>query len=142
MLFRSLLRDLDKLDWPESTKELQRNWIGRSEGLECHFRLDGREERLEIFTTRPDTIFGATYMVLAPEHPLVGVITTPAQGAAIAAYQKRASQLSELARQDQGKEKTGAFTGAYAINPFSGEKVPVWISDYVMMGYEIGRAHV
>jgi len=133
-----LLRDLDKLDWPESTKELQRNWIGRSEGLECRFKLELHGSELEIFTTRPDTIFGATYMVLAPEHPLVGVITTSAQKSAIEAYQKQASQKSELARQDQSKQKTGAFTGAYALNPFSGEKTPIWISDYVMMGYGTG----
>lgn len=133
-----LLRDLDKLDWPESTKELQRNWIGRSEGLECRFKLEGHSSELEIFTTRPDTIFGATYMVLAPEHPLVGQITTPAQKSAIEAYQAQASQKSELARQDQSKQKTGAFTGAFAINLFNGAKTPIWISDYVMMGYGTG----
>jgi leucyl-tRNA synthetase len=133
-----LLRDLDKLDWPESTKELQRNWIGRSEGLECRFKIDGHAQELEIFTTRPDTIFGATYMVLAPEHPLVSVITTSAQRSAVEAYQAEASQKSELARQDQSKRKTGAFTGAFAINPLSGAKTPIWISDYVMMGYGTG----
>lgn len=133
-----LLRDLDRLDWPESTKELQRNWIGRSEGLECRFKLEGHTGELEIFTTRPDTIFGATYMVLAPEHPLVGVITTGAQKASIEEYQKQASQKSELARQDQSKQKTGAFTGAYALNPFNGARTPIWISDYVMMGYGTG----
>ncbi len=133
-----LLRDLDKLDWPESTKELQRNWIGRSEGLECRFKLEGHDASLEIFTTRPDTIFGATYMVLAPEHPLVSQVTTSAQKSAIEAYQAQASQKSELARQDQSKQKTGAFTGAFAINPFNGAKTPIWISDYVMMGYGTG----
>ena len=133
-----LLRDLDKLDWPESTKELQRNWIGRSEGLECRFKLEGHAAELEIFTTRPDTIFGATYMVLAPEHPLVAQITTASQKAAVEAYQAQAAQKSELARQDQSKQKTGAFTGASAVNPFNGAKTPIWISDYVMMGYGTG----
>ncbi len=133
-----LLRDLDKLDWPESTKELQRNWIGRSEGLQCRFQLDGGQGEIEIFTTRPDTIFGATYMVLAPEHPLVEKITTAQQKATVDAYRTEASQKSEIARQDQSKEKTGAFTGAHALNPFNGEKIPVWISDYVMMGYGTG----
>ncbi|MEN9722470.1 MAG: hypothetical protein RJB38_456 [Pseudomonadota bacterium] len=133
-----LLQDLDRLDWPESTKELQRNWIGKSEGLECRFQLDGGSGEIEIFTTRPDTIFGATYLVLAPEHPLVGAITSAQQQAAIADYQKQASQKSELARQDQSKQKTGAFTGAYALNPFNQQKLPIWISDYVMMGYGTG----
>jgi leucyl-tRNA synthetase len=133
-----LLRDLDGLDWPESTKELQRNWIGRSQGLECRFKIEGGASELEIFTTRPDTIFGATYMVLAPEHPLVASITTPTQKPAIEEYQKQAAQKSELARQDQSKKKTGAFTGAHAINPFNGARTPIWIADYVMMGYGTG----
>ncbi len=133
-----LLRDLDKVDWPESTKELQRNWIGRSEGLQCRFAIEGEKEQIEIFTTRPDTIFGATYLVLAPEHPLVEKITRPAQKAAVEAYRSEASQKSEMARQDQSKEKTGAFTGAYALNPFTGERAPIWVADYVMMGYGTG----
>jgi len=133
-----LLRDLDHLDWPESTKELQRNWIGRSEGLQMRFPLDGHSEQIEIFTTRPDTIFGATYMVLAPEHPLVAKITTPAEKARVEAYQTQASRKSEVARQEQTKEKTGAFTGAYAINPLTQKKIPVWIADYVMMTYGTG----
>ncbi len=133
-----LLRDLDKVDWPESTKELQRNWIGRSEGLQCRFAIEGEKDQIEIFTTRPDTIFGATYLVLAPEHPLVEKITRPAQKAAVDAYRSEASQKSEMARQDQSKEKTGAFTGAYALNPFTGERAPIWVADYVMMGYGTG----
>jgi leucyl-tRNA synthetase len=133
-----LLKDLDKLDWPESTKELQRNWIGRSEGLKLFFEIDGQGEKVEIFTTRPDTLWGATYMVLAPEHPLVNKITAPAQKAQVEAYQKQAANKSELARQEQTKEKTGAFTGAYAVNPVNGAKIPIWISDYVMMGYGTG----
>lgn len=134
-----LLKDLDALDWPESTKELQRNWIGKSEGLQAHFAIEGHaSETIEIFTTRPDTIFGATFMVLAPEHPLVAKVTTTNRKSKVEAYVKAAAQKSEIARQDQGKEKTGEFTGAYAVNPFNGEKIPVWIADYVMMGYGTG----
>ncbi|MCS6913903.1 MAG: leucine--tRNA ligase [Myxococcales bacterium] len=134
-----LLRDLDRLDWPESTKELQRNWIGRSEGLRARFPLRGPVAGdIEIFTTRPDTIFGATYLVLAPEHPLVTRITTPEQRAAVEDYIRRTSQKSELARQEQVRDKTGVFTGAWALNPFSGEDIPVWIADYVLPGYGTG----
>ena len=133
-----LLQGLDKLDWPESTKELQRNWIGKSVGLQLHFKLDGGTKTFEIFTTRPDTLWGVSYMALAPEHPLVNEITTAAQKDAIKAYQLESSQKSEIARQDASKEKTGCFTGAYAINPVNNEKVPVWISDYVMMSYGTG----
>ncbi len=130
-----LLKDLDKLDWPESTKELQRNWIGKSEGASLSFVTD--QGPIEIYTTRPDTLWGATFLVLAPEHPLVDKITTDKQRAAIMAYKLEASQRSELARQEQ-KEKTGVWTGGYATNPLNGEKVPVWIADYVMIGYGTG----
>lgn len=133
-----LINDLDQLDWPESTKELQRNWIGRSEGLQMRFPLLGMTEELEIFTTRPDTIFGATFMVIAPEHPLVAKLTTDQQKAAIQAYQAKAAQKSELSRQEETKEKTGVFTGGYAINPLTQEKIPVWIADYVLMTYGTG----
>lgn len=133
-----LLDGLNDLDWPEGTKELQRHWIGKSEGLQCRFPLDSGKGEIEIFTTRPDTIFGATYMVLAPEHPIVAQITTADKKAEIEAYQKEASVKSEIVRQEQTKEKTGAFTGAYAINPFNQEKIPVWVADYVMMGYGTG----
>jgi leucyl-tRNA synthetase len=133
-----LLRDLDKIDWPEGTKELQRNWIGKSEGLQARFPVQGSSKQIEIFTTRPDTIFGATYMVLAPEHPLVQELTTPKQKAEVENYRSQAAQKSELARQEATKEKTGAFTGAYAINPFNQAPLPVWIADYVMMGYGTG----
>ena len=133
-----LLRDLDKLDWPEGTKELQRNWIGKSEGMQARFRVEGTQDDLEIFTTRPDTIFGATFMVLAPEHALVEHITKPEHKGDVDAYKAAASQKSEIARQDQAKEKTGTFTGAFAINPFNGERIPIWIADYVMMGYGTG----
>lgn len=133
-----LLKDLDGLDWPESTKELQRNWIGKSEGLQIRFSVENSSKEIEIFTTRPDTIWGATFMVLAPEHALVNEITTTAQKEKVKNYQLEASKKSEIARQEQTKEKSGVFTGAYAINPLSGEKTPIWIADYVMMGYGTG----
>ena len=132
-----LLEGLDKLDWPEGTKELQRNWIGKSEGLQIRFPLVGHADTIEVFTTRPDTIFGATYMVLAPEHPLVQKITTAEKKAEVETYQATAARKSEIARQDV-KEKTGAFTGAYALNPLTQTKIPVWIADYVMMSYGTG----
>ncbi len=133
-----LLKDLDGLDWPEGTKDLQRNWIGKSEGLQMRFPLAKGSGEIEVFTTRPDTIFGATYMVLAPEHPLVNEITTAEKKAEVEAYKAKAASKSELARQEQTKDKTGAFTGAFAKNPFTGTQIPVWISDYVMMGYGTG----
>lgn len=133
-----LIKDLDRVDWPEGTKELQRNWIGKSEGLQMRFPLAGHEASLEIFTTRPDTIFGATFMVLAPEHPLVDQITTPGQREAVQTYKAKAAQKSEISRQEETKEKTGTFTGAYALNPLTQTKIPVWIADYVLMGYGTG----
>ena len=134
-----LLADLDALDWPESTKELQRNWIGRSEGARAVFTVAGTAEKsIEIFTTRPDTMFGATFMVLAPEHPLVDLITTAAQRSAVTKYKEESAQKSEVARQSEDREKTGVWTGAFAINPVNGEQIPVWIADYVMMGYGTG----
>jgi leucyl-tRNA synthetase len=133
-----LLADLDKVDWPDGTKELQRNWIGRSEGLQMRFPLVGTGGDIEVFTTRPDTIFGATYMVLAPEHPLVEKITTDSHKSDVDAYKATAAQKSEMSRQEVTKEKTGAFTGGFALNPFTNEKIPVWIADYVMMGYGTG----
>ncbi|MCL6616867.1 leucine--tRNA ligase [Anoxybacillus ayderensis] len=133
-----LLEDLEELDWPESIKEMQRNWIGRSEGANIHFQVDGHHETFTVFTTRPDTLFGATYAVLAPEHPLVEKITTPEQKEAVDAYLKQIQSKSDLERTDLAKEKTGVFTGAYAINPANGEKLPIWIADYVLMGYGTG----
>jgi leucyl-tRNA synthetase len=133
-----LLSGLDTLDWPEPVKLMQRNWIGRSEGANVTFAIDGYPEQLEIYTTRPDTLFGATYMVLAPEHPLVAAITAPAQKAAVAAYLDAAAKKSDLERTDLAKEKTGVFTGAYAVNPVNGEKVPIWIADYVLVSYGTG----
>lgn len=133
-----LLIDLDMLDWPESTKEMQRNWIGKSEGAKVFFPLKGFNESLEIFTTRPDTLWGATYMVLAPEHPLVDKITTAEHRTAVDIYKDTAKQKSDLERQALEKDKTGVFTGAYAVNPVNNEEIPIWISDYVLMGYGTG----
>lgn len=133
-----LLEDLDDLDWPDSLKEMQRNWIGRSEGAELTFEVDGTTESFRAFTTRPDTIFGATYAVLAPEHKLVDVITTAEQTEAVQAYKDQVKLKSDLERTDLAKHKTGVFTGAYAVNPVSGEKMPIWIADYVLASYGTG----
>ncbi|HEY2332487.1 MAG TPA: class I tRNA ligase family protein, partial [Acidimicrobiales bacterium] len=133
-----LITDLDLLDWPEPVKLMQRNWIGRSEGARVTFAVDGSDLAIEVFTTRPDTLFGATFMVLAPEHPLVEPLTTPAQRPAVDDYRRAASKRSDLDRQMEAKVKTGVFTGAFAVNPVNGAKVPVWIADYVLMGYGTG----
>jgi leucyl-tRNA synthetase len=133
-----LLDDLDDVDWPQSIKLMQRNWIGRSEGAEVGFPLPDDAGTIEVFTTRPDTLFGATYMVLAPEHPLLEQIVTPERRAAVERYREEAARRSEVARQADAREKTGEFTGASAINPTSGDEVPIWIADYVMMGYGTG----
>ncbi|WP_449537315.1 leucine--tRNA ligase [Ferdinandcohnia sp. Marseille-Q9671] len=133
-----LLEDLDELDWPESLKEMQRNWIGRSEGAHVTFTIDGHEDTFTVFTTRPDTLFGATYAVLAPEHPFVDKITTPEQKEAVKAYLDKVKAKSDLERTDLAKDKTGVFTGAYAINPVNQEKMPIWIADYVLMSYGTG----
>jgi leucyl-tRNA synthetase len=133
-----LLEDLDLLDWPEPVKLMQRNWIGKSEGANVIFKIDGHDAELEIYTTRPDTLFGATYMVLAPEHPLVPKITTAEQKAAVEAYLDAAAKKSDLERTDLAKEKTGVFSGAYAINPVNGKKIPIWIADYVLISYGTG----
>jgi len=133
-----LLEDLDGLDWPEPVKQMQRNWIGRSEGADVTFKIEGHSETLEIYTTRPDTLFGVTYMVLSPEHHLVEKITTTEQKAAVAAYLEEAAKKSDLERTDLAKEKTGVFSGAYAVNPVNGEKIPIWIADYVLISYGTG----
>ncbi|KZE39770.1 leucine--tRNA ligase [Bhargavaea cecembensis] len=133
-----LLEDLDDLDWPDSLKEMQRNWIGRSEGAQVKFEIDGTGLSFEAFTTRPDTLFGATYAVLAPEHKLVNQITTDEQREAVDAYLDKVKTKSDLERTDLAKEKTGVFTGAYAINPVSGEKMPIWVADYVLASYGTG----
>ncbi|KPU57785.1 leucine--tRNA ligase [Bacillus wiedmannii] len=133
-----LLEDLDGLDWPESLKDMQRNWIGRSEGAEVHFNIDGTDEKFTVFTTRPDTLFGASYCVLAPEHALVADITTAEQKEAVEAYINSVKMKSDLERTELAKEKTGVFTGAYAVNPVNGEKLPIWIADYVLATYGTG----
>jgi len=157
-----LLSDLDTINWPDSLKEMQRNWIGRSEGAEVHFALEvgpvspsgppgaqqtqsNRDDSsvksgcfITVFTTRPDTLYGATYMVLSPEHKLVAEITTPDQRAAVAQYQQFAATKSDLERTELAKEKTGVFTGAYAINPVNNERIPIWIADYVLSTYGTG----
>ena len=132
-----LLEDLDGLDWPTSTLEMQRHWIGRSEGAEVDFAVDGHDATITVFTTRPDTLFGATYMVLAPEHSLVARITTDAQRPAVQDYVDETARKSDLER-TEGKEKTGVFTGAYAINPANGAPVPIWVADYVLATYGTG----
>ncbi|MBT2387832.1 leucine--tRNA ligase [Streptomyces sp. ISL-11] len=148
-----LIDDLDALDWPEAIKLQQRNWIGRSEGARVAFQVAGHDEKITVFTTRPDTLFGATYMVLAPEHELVDAVVpaewpegtkdawtggarTPAD--AVAAYRKQAQSKTDVERQTEGKDKTGVFTGAYALNPLTGERIPVFVADYVLMGYGTG----
>ena len=133
-----LLNDLDKLDWSESLKIMQRNWIGRSEGANVGFKLEDESNVIEVFTTRPDTLFGASYMVLAPEHPLVTKITTSEQKDSVEDYVERSRMKSDLERTDLAKEKTGVFTGAYAVNPVNSRKIPVWISDYILISYGTG----
>ena len=133
-----LLNDLDSLDWPESLKEMQRNWIGRSEGASVKFQVSDSKSEIEVFTTRPDTLFGATYMVLAPEHPLVTELTASEQKKAVEDYIREISAKSDLERTDLAKGKSGCFTGAYAVNPVNNAKIPVWIADYVLMGYGTG----
>ncbi|MGM0804731.1 MAG: leucine--tRNA ligase [Bacillota bacterium] len=133
-----LLEDLDELDWPESLKDMQRNWIGRSEGAEVHFDVDGHSSNITVFTTRPDTLFGATYLVLAPENKLVNDIVTEDQKEAVTAYQRQVETKSDLERTELAKEKSGVFTGAYAIHPVTGAKLPIWIADYVLASYGTG----
>lgn len=132
-----LLDETDALDWPEGIKAMQKNWIGRSVGAEVSFAIAGADD-LKVFTTRPDTLFGATFMVLAPEHPRVAELTTAEQKPAIEAYVREANKKSDIERQETNREKTGVFTGSYAINPVNGQKVPIWIADYVLTGYGTG----
>ncbi|MBK7978596.1 MAG: leucine--tRNA ligase [Ignavibacteriae bacterium] len=133
-----LLDGLNKIDWPEKTKIMQRNWIGKSIGAEIKFKVDKYDEEFIVFTTRPDTLFGATYMVLSPEHPLVNKITTLPQKQEVIDYQEKVKNLSEIDRTSTVKEKTGAFTGSYAVNPANNKKIPIWIADYVLMTYGTG----
>lgn len=133
-----LLEGLDELDWPEGVKDMQKNWIGKSLGAEVDFQLDGLNEKLRVYTTRPDTLFGATYMVVAPEHALLNNITTNDKKNEVEAYVKSSALKSDLDRTELAKDKTGVFTGRYAINPVNGKKIPVWVADYVLMGYGTG----
>lgn len=133
-----LLADLDLVDWPASTKEMQRNWIGKSIGADVIFKIKDTKKEFTVFTTRCDTLFGATYCVMSPEHPFVNEITTEEHKAEVKAYQEEAARKSDLERTDLNKDKTGAFTGAYAINPVNGKEIPIWISDYVLAGYGTG----
>ncbi|MGK4153075.1 leucine--tRNA ligase [Kurthia gibsonii] len=133
-----LIDDLEDVDWPENIKDMQRHWIGRSEGAEVDFKIKGTDKQFRVFTTRPDTLFGATYTVLAPEHEFVKDITTPEQKEAVQAYLDQVKMKSDLERTDLAKEKTGVFTGAYAINPINGQEVPIWIADYVLASYGTG----
>src|SRR5213078_724185 len=136
-----LLNELDQLDWPEAIKLLQRNWIGRSEGAEVDFSvavIDDRGYKIRVFTTRPDTLYGATYMVLAPEHSLIDLIVIEEQWPSVRDYREKTARKSDLERTELAKEKTGVFTGTYAINPVNEEKIPIWIADYVLLGYGTG----
>lgn len=133
-----LLQGLETLDWPAGVKDMQRNWIGKSTGAEVDFEIDGLNEKLRVYTTRPDTLFGATYMVIAPEHALIEKITTAEQKKAVEKYQQQAALKSDLDRTDLAKEKTGVFTGRYAINPVNKKLIPIWVADYVLMGYGTG----
>lgn len=133
-----LLKDLDLLDWPESLKKLQSNWIGRSEGAQIDFDVKNSEAKISAFTTRADTLFGATFLVLSPEHPLVAQLTAPEQKEKVGQYQKQAASKSDMDRTDLAKEKSGVFIGAFAINPVNGKEIPIWIADYVLMGYGTG----
>ncbi len=132
-----LLEEIDSLDWPEKIKTMQKNWIGRSEGAELDFAVDGSDEKIRVFTTRPDTLFGATFLVLAPEHPLIDKLTTEKVAKKMQKYCADSIKKSEIERQEN-KEKTGVFTGSYAINPLNGKKIPIWVADYVLSGYGTG----
>lgn len=134
----ALLEEIPALDWPDKIKTAQTNWIGRSQGAEVDFTIADRDDTLTVFTTRPDTIFGATYLVLAPEHPMVAALSTDDAREAVTAYVDEAIKKSEIDRSSEGKEKTGVFTGSYAVNPATGEKIPIWVADYVLWGYGTG----
>jgi leucyl-tRNA synthetase len=133
-----LLTELNALDWPEGVKLLQRNWIGKSEGAEIEFKIDKSDQKIRVFTTRPDTLYGGTFLVLAPEHWLVDLIVTEEQWPAVREYRERTARKSDLERADLSKDKTGVFTGAYAINPATDQRIPIWIADYVLIGYGTG----
>src|SRR5262249_29872804 len=133
-----LLADLDTIEWSDSLKEMQRNWIGRSEGAEVDFQIANSTEKIRVFTTRPDTLFGATYMVLAPEHKLVDQITTSEHARGVNDYKAEVAKKSDLERTELAKDKTGVFSGAFAVNPVNQQKIPIWIADYVLASYGTG----
>jgi len=133
-----LINELEGLDWSEGIKLLQRNWIGRSEGAEIDFKIENQDAKIRVFTTRPDTLYGGTFLVLAPEHSLVDLIVTEEQWPAVRAYREKTARKSDLERAELAKEKTGVFTGAYAVNPANSKKIPIWIADYVLLGYGTG----
>jgi len=133
-----LLNDLDSLDWPEKVKKMQRNWIGKSIGTEFSMKIDGLDEEFSVFTTRVDTVFGMTYCVLSPEHNLVEKITSPKQQELVLNYKKEIAKLSEIDRTSESRERTGVFTGAFAVHPLTEEKIPIWIADYVLASYGTG----
>merc|ERR1711879_283898 len=133
-----LLGDLDNIDWPEKTKLMQTNWIGKSVGTQVEFKVEGFDEIIKVFTTRPDTLFGVTYVVIAPENEFVGKFTTAENKTQVAKYVEDVQSLSEIDRTSTTKEKTGVPTGTYAINPVNGEKVPIWVGDYVLASYGTG----
>ena len=134
----SLLEGLNDLDWPESVKDLQRNWIGKSKGCKVKFKIPSNENEITVFTTRPDTLFGATYLVLAPEHPLVNQLTKVENKSSVDEYVIESQKKSDFDRGEVNKNKTGVFTGSYAINPVNNKKIPIWIADYVLMSYGTG----
>jgi leucyl-tRNA synthetase len=133
-----LLKGLDDLDWPEGVKDMQKNWIGKSSGAEVDFAIQGLDEKLRVYTTRPDTLFGATYMVVSPEHPMLEKLVTPEKAELVQNYIQAASLKSDLDRTELAKDKTGVFTGRNAINPITGQPIPIWVADYVLMGYGTG----
>ena len=133
-----LLEGLDDLDWPDSTKRQQKAWIGKSEGAQVQFEIAGLDEKLEVYTTRPDTLFGATYMVVAPEHPLLKKLVISEKQNDVQTYVEAAAKKSDLDRTDLAKDKSGVFTGSYCINPVNGEQIPVWVADYVLISYGTG----
>ncbi|MCC3237637.1 class I tRNA ligase family protein, partial [Pediococcus acidilactici] len=133
-----LIDDLDLVDWPDSIKEMQKNWIGRSIGASVFFDVEDSDQKIEIFTTRADTLYGATYLVISPEHPLVDQLTTLESKAAVEEYKQAVATKSDLERTDLNKDKTGVFTGSYAVNPVNGKKIPIWIADYVLASYGTG----
>src|SRR5207249_4940333 len=133
-----LINQMEGIDWPEGLKLLHRNWIGRSERAEIASKIENQDAKIRVFTTRPDTLYGGSFLVLAPEHSLVDLIVTEEQWPAVRAYREKTARKSDLERAELAKEKTGVFTGAYAVNPANSKKIPIWIAEYVLLGYGTG----